>query len=87
MRDTRLKAKMCPICGKLLDAATSLDGDYTPSEGDLVICISCAGILIYEKDMTPVKCPPEVSKNFSDKTKEHILKATLAILFAKPPTG
>jgi hypothetical protein len=31
-----------------MDAATPVDGDHQPSEGDLTICISCAQVLVFD---------------------------------------
>jgi hypothetical protein len=45
---TEIKAN-CPECGYAVDAAAPTHGDATvrPGEGDLAICIRCAGMGIY----------------------------------------
>ena len=43
---------LCPNCGKLLDAATDVDGDSSPSEGDYSFCLDCAVPLMFNKDLT-----------------------------------
>ena len=41
----------CPACGYRADAAGSADGSRTrpPKDGDLALCVACAGINIYAK--------------------------------------
>ena len=50
MLTTHTKMSCCPQCGKTLDAASSLDGDNTPGEGDLSICTGCGEILVFNED-------------------------------------
>jgi len=42
------KATACPYCGKRLDRFT---GDRGVREGDVSICIACAGILVVTEDL------------------------------------
>ena len=41
MADVRFDPWMCGDCGYVMDAAGPLDGDATPTEGDLAICMNC----------------------------------------------
>jgi len=41
MDATRFDSWMCGACGYVMDAAGPLDGDATPTEGDLAICMNC----------------------------------------------
>ena len=43
-----LTSYICPYCGKKLDACTQADGkDHGPEEGDVSLCINCAGIMVF----------------------------------------
>jgi hypothetical protein len=50
----------CPACGKRLDAATSTsDPAHVTSEGDVSICIYCAGVAVFKADLTLRTMTPE----------------------------
>jgi hypothetical protein len=51
----------CPHCGGKLDAASVADPneDRAPEEGDLGVCIHCAGIIAYADRFTLRKPTPE----------------------------
>lgn len=51
MRTTRLKDRPCPKCGKILNASTDPNGLASPSEGDATVCLGCAGILLFDKNL------------------------------------
>lgn len=51
---SRLPASLCEHCGYLLDAATSVH-HRRPEPGDLTICASCTGVLIFRDDLRPTK--------------------------------
>lgn len=38
----------CLNCGKLIDGATSVDGDYLPDAGDATICIYCGHLMVFD---------------------------------------
>lgn len=50
---TRLDPDTCPHCGELLDAATPspLNRDAKPRKGDVSICLTCAGPLVFGDDL------------------------------------
>lgn len=48
-----LPATACPNCGKVLDAATSYQGDeFRPRPTDITVCIWCASVLQFSEGMT-----------------------------------
>jgi hypothetical protein len=47
-----IRPNFCPLCFKLLDAATNCDGDDFPGPGDFTACIGCGEILTWAADMT-----------------------------------
>ena len=54
-KSARVPATECPICGKKLDAASSVSdtGAYhEPRPGSLTVCVACGGWLIFKADMT-----------------------------------
>jgi len=52
IRTTRMPATSCPSCGYPLDAASDIQGDATPSPGDLSMCIRCTSFLTFKDDLT-----------------------------------
>ena len=52
----KLRKRHCPHCNHQLDAATAISGeDIKPRKGDLTICIECAVILQFDKNIRPVR--------------------------------
>lgn len=49
-RNPALEYCTCPMCSKLVDAATHIDTDdgVTPSPGDYTICVYCKNALVFE---------------------------------------
>lgn len=52
MATTVVEKDMCPSCGHILDAFSSINKDAVPQEGDLSICINCLAYLTISKDLT-----------------------------------
>jgi hypothetical protein len=50
-RTTRTDPDVCPACGKLNDAATPIGSGNKPGPGDVAVCIGCASVVIYDKDL------------------------------------
>ena len=50
MKTIKTRGQVCPVCGSLLDAASSIDHDKKPKPGDVSICIYCAYPLIFEEN-------------------------------------
>ena len=59
-KETKLKESHCGECKKPLDGATSVEGDYTPSENDLSVCIYCGAINQFNSDLELELCSEEV---------------------------
>ena len=38
----------CLNCGKLIDGATSVDGNHSPAPGDVTICIYCGHLMVFD---------------------------------------
>lgn len=53
MKTTRVKPSLCPLCGHMLSAASSITNPRAaPKPGDTTVCISCALVFVFELDMT-----------------------------------
>lgn len=50
----KLPSSPCTHCGKMMNDATSLDGDedYRPEPGNVTLCIYCCNIMVYADDLT-----------------------------------
>ena len=55
----------CKKCGKGLDAHTG-EGDHSPTEGSISICIRCANVAIYTKDMKLRELTEEDKKSIKE---------------------
>ena len=53
---------LCPCCGYSFDRASSLEPGTKPQTGDISLCISCGGVLEFDKDLKHV-----VSSDWQDK--------------------
>ena len=48
----RVPGAVCPTCKKVVDGASAADGvKATPKQGDLSICIYCAGVAQYDASL------------------------------------
>ena len=53
MKSTQTNSQArCPACQKTLDGATDVEGDSTPSDGDLTICVYCNMLCVFNADLT-----------------------------------
>lgn len=41
----------CPACGSRLDAATAVREDARPDPGDVSVCVYCAAILRFDREL------------------------------------
>jgi hypothetical protein len=48
---TRLPPQMCLSCGRLVDAASDVEGKSVPKPGDVTICIGCAHVMVFTEDL------------------------------------
>lgn len=51
-KSTRHPLSACLDCGEMLDTATELDGEASPSPGDVTICLHCHHLMAYADDLT-----------------------------------
>lgn len=51
-RSSKLPYTICTNCAKVLDGASSIVGDHTPSPGDITVCIYCSHLMAYADDLT-----------------------------------
>ena len=49
MKETRIRGAYCLACGKTIDAASSVGGDFEPDVGDFTICFYCGHIMIFRE--------------------------------------
>lgn len=50
----------CPRCKATIDASESISQEKAqPSEGDISVCLYCAAILVFQKDLTMRECTRE----------------------------
>lgn len=49
-----MKENRCPECNGKTDAATSIEGDYKPSGGDISLCFHCGAINQFSNDLSIV---------------------------------
>lgn len=50
-RTSRLPDSACTACGKVMDAASCVSGDYKPDPEDITICIYCGHIMGFTNEM------------------------------------
>lgn len=51
LKTTRTPETICPTCGNVNDAATCVEGEHSPSPGDVSVCLYCAAILIFTDEL------------------------------------
>lgn len=49
------KIVKCPYCGYEMDSSAGAFQDSEPKEGDVSLCISCAGILVFNEQLQAVQ--------------------------------
>lgn len=71
----------CPHCGKVLDAVTHANNEkVSPSVGDVTICIGCANILEFAKDLKLQKLTPETWQSFGEYGQNQLRKEQQKII-------
>ena len=48
----RMPLTKCTNCGKKIDGALSVGGDYTPEPGNYTLCLDCGHLMVFADDMT-----------------------------------
>lgn len=49
MHSVKMHKDLCPQCGTVLDAQTSLEGRLTPKPGDVTVCVYCTTFLQFDE--------------------------------------
>lgn len=49
----------CPHCGAVMDGQAQIDGDSTPDEGSVAICIYCTNISVFGEGGASLRRPTE----------------------------
>jgi len=55
-----MKDNNCPERDYHTDAATPLEGEHTPSNGDISICFNCGAINQFDDELNVIPLPDEV---------------------------
>ena len=70
----------CPSCGTRIDAASSLcEGSPAPVPGDITICIDCAAVMRFDKDLTVRLTSPAELRALHPDTQRDLARAQRAI--------
>lgn len=80
---TTLDSDKCPHCGYELNACSNpddLESKEIPKKGDISICINCAKILTFDKDLKLQPCPEEKINSLDEDTLKIIVKTKAIIL-------
>ena len=76
----------CPTCKKKLDAATAIEGDACPGDGDWTICLGCGARLRYALDGEILSLNTTTIQEFfglpSD-VREQLNRARLAVIMTQ----
>ena len=76
----RLESYSCPSCNYQMDAATSLEGDHTPTPGDLSVCLNCGELLIFTDALQVDKLTPVYFSILDKDTQKTLRKARKLII-------
>ena len=55
----------CPHCGKQQDAVTDAYGEASPKPGDLGVCFTCGGLMIFVDDDRIVRAPTDEERAYA----------------------
>ena len=72
----------CPKCSKTLDSATSTvdDDSIKPEQGTVTICLYCAAVLEFDKDMTLIPIRGETTGMMSSYDLRKLENARLNVI-------
>lgn len=69
----KMHKQHCCACNKLIDAATSADGDSEPpGPGDITICVYCGEVLEYQDNMDIAKLSEKSFASIPDGTQRYL---------------
>lgn len=77
---------LCPNCGALLQMATDMRADDTPTPGDFSICAFCAAALIWTDKMKLRKATRGDLRRAPRELLAYMLKLKLTCTIVRPPT-
>ena len=80
---TTLDSDKCPHCGYELNACSNpddLESKEMPKKGDISICINCAKILTFDKDLKLQPCPKEIIDELDEESLKQIVTVRSMIL-------
>jgi hypothetical protein len=80
---TRLESSPCPRCGAVLDAATSLGGYHVPKPGDITLCATCGGFLVFGEGLRLETLSPESFAALPSQNQEELERARAALYAAR----
>ena len=81
MTSTNMPPSKCLNCGKLLDAATCVQGKHAPDAGSLSICIDCGAVTIFGDDLRLRPLTEAEAKDVqSDTVTWHLLRRASALI-------
>ena len=78
-----MKENRCPECNGKTDAATSIEGDYKPSNGDISLCIHCGAINQFDSDLTIVPIEEGLLENIEETDPENYRMIMKAVHYIK----
>lgn len=64
---------ICPKCGKVLDAATSIEEGAIPSPGDITICMYCGELLRFDENLISHKLSDEEFESLDEEFQAQLL--------------
>lgn len=80
MKSVRInKEAKCPSCGAILDGATCIYSNATPSPDDLSVCIYCLHWLRFNNDLTLRTMEQEDIDDLNPKEFQQLLEITKAL--------
>ena len=47
-----MRPSPCPVCGRVLDAASMVGGEGRPKPGDFTVCMYCSSILRFDGNLS-----------------------------------
>lgn len=83
MKQTAIPKQACPYCGYEFDTSASVYCSASPKPGDISICLNCAKVAVFDKDLTQ-RLPTAEEKEQINKNRK-ILDAQLAIACVDKP--
>lgn len=75
MKHTDLKPMLCPQCGYMMDACSSVGGEeVAPHKDDISVCFNCGELLTFTDDLRLVKANPLLLMGLDPESEEALIK-------------